>query len=144
MPIRGQMEGKVHVMPLRVYYEDTDAAGIVYYANYLKFAERGRTEMLGKAGIHLRDLKESDQVDFAIRHAEIDYMKPARLNDFLTVRTWVTGVKGASLLMEQSICREADELVRVKVRVACMHESGKPVRIPKTVKGPLDELIVEA
>lgn len=143
MPIRGQMEGKVHVMPLRVYYEDTDAAGIVYYANYLKFAERGRTEMLGKAGIHLRDLKESDQVDFAIRHAEIDYMKPACLNDFLTVRTWVTGVKGASLLMEQSICREADELVRVKVRVACMHESGKPVRIPKTVKGPLDELITE-
>jgi len=141
MPIRGKMEGKFHVMPLRVYYEDTDAAGIVYYANYLRFAERGRTEMLGKAGIHLRDLKESDKLDFAIRHAEVDYFKPARLNDFLEVRTWVTEVKGASLKMEQSISRDGEELVRVKVRVACMHESGKPVRIPAAVKGPLDELV---
>jgi len=128
-------------MSLRVYYEDTDAAGIVYYANYLKFAERGRTEMLGKAGIHLRELKENEGMDFAIRHAEVDYFKPARLNDFLEVRTWVTDVKGATLNMEQAISRDGTELVRVKVRVACMLESGKPVRIPASVKEPLNELI---
>jgi len=141
MPIRGKLEGKFHVMSLRVYYEDTDAAGIVYYANYLKFAERGRTEMLGKAGIHLRELKENEGMDFAIRHAEVDYFKPARLNDFLEVRTWVTDVKGATLNMEQAISRDGTELVRVKVRVACMLESGKPVRIPASVKEPLNELI---
>ncbi len=125
----------VHVMPLRVYYEDTDAGGIVYYANYLKFAERARTELLRANGIEHAELLTTDKVAFAVRECHADYIKPARLDDLLEVRTRVTEVGGATLRMHQDICRDDDVLVAVHVRLACMDvTSGAPKRLPSVVR----------
>ena len=125
----------VHVMPLRVYYEDTDAGGIVYYANYLKFAERARTELLRANGIEHAELLTTDKVAFAVRECHADYIKPARLDDLLEVRTRVTEVGGATLRMHQDICRDDDVLVAVYVRLACMDvTSGAPKRLPSVVR----------
>ncbi len=125
----------VHVMPVRVYYEDTDAGGIVYYANYLKFAERARTEMLRAGGIAHSDLLASDKVAFAVRECHADYIRPARLDDALEIRTRVTEVGGATLRMHQDICRDGEVLVGVDVRLACMDvTSGAPKRLPDAVR----------
>src|SRR5262249_19258454 len=92
-----------HVFPVRVYYEDTDAAGIVYYANYLKFAERARTEMLRAHGFEHGGIGAG--LAFAVRSCAVDYLRPARLDDALEVRTRITRVGGASLEADQDICR---------------------------------------
>lgn len=122
-----------HVFPLRVYYEDTDAAGIVYYANYLKFAERARTEMLRERGFDHRELDAKDGVAFAVRTCNADYLLPARLDDALEVRTRVTHIGGASLEADQDIAREDAILTRLKVRLACINRAGRPARIPAAI-----------
>ncbi len=122
-----------HVFPFRVYYEDTDAAGIVYYANYLKFAERARTEMLRARGFDHRQLDAEDGVAFAVRACSADYLLPARLDDALEVRTRVTHVGGATLEADQDITREDAVLTRLKVRLACINRAGRPVRIPAAI-----------
>ena len=122
-----------HVFPLRVYYEDTDAAGIVYYANYLKFAERARTEMLRERGFDHRELDAKDGVAFAVRTCNADYLLPARLDDALEVRTRVTHIGGASLEADQDIAREDAILTRLKVRLACINRAGRPARIPTAI-----------
>ena len=86
-PTSGQMRGSVHFFPLRVYYEDTDAGGIVYYANYLKFAERGRTEFLRTLGIEQQRVRAETGLMFVMHEGEIKYKKPARLDDILVVET---------------------------------------------------------
>jgi acyl-CoA thioester hydrolase len=119
-----------HVFPIRVYYEDTDAAGIVYYANYLKFAERARTEMLRTRGFDHRALDGTDGIAFAVRSCNADYLLPARLDDALQVHTRVTRIGGASLEADQDITREDEILTRLKVRLACINRAGRPARIP--------------
>ena len=122
-----------HVFPIRVYYEDTDAAGIVYYANYLKFAERARTEMLRERGFDHRELDAKDGVAFAVRSCNADYLLPARLDDALEVRTRVTHIGGASLEADQDIARDDAILTRLKVRLACINRAGRPARIPAAI-----------
>jgi acyl-CoA thioester hydrolase len=122
-----------HVFPVRVYYEDTDTAGIVYYANYLKFAERARTELLRSAGIEQRVLAEETGVAFAVRSCSADYLAPARLDDLLEIRTRVTGLHGATIEMEQVVVRDGQELVRMSLTLACIGREGRPKRIPETV-----------
>ena len=122
-----------HVFPIRVYYEDTDAAGIVYYANYLKFAERARTEMLRERGFDHRELDAKDCVAFAVRSCNADYLLPARLDDALEVRTRVTHIGGASLEADQDIAREDAILTRLKIRLACINRAGRPARIPAAI-----------
>lgn len=122
-----------HVFPIRVYYEDTDAAGIVYYANYLKFAERARTEMLRQRGFDHRELDAKDGVAFAVRSCNADYLLPARLDDALEVRTRVTHIGGASLEADQDIARDDAILTRLKVRLACINRAGRPARIPAAI-----------
>lgn len=122
-----------HVFPIRVYYEDTDAAGIVYYANYLKFAERARTEMLRERGFDHRKLDAKDGVAFAVRSCNADYLLPARLDDALEVHTRVTHIGGASLEADQDITREDAILTRLKVRLACINRAGRPARIPAAI-----------
>lgn len=119
-----------HVFPFRVYYEDTDAAGIVYYANYLKFAERARTEMLRARGFDHRQLDAKDGVVFAVRACSADYLLPARLDDALEVHTRVTHVGGATLDADQDITRDDAVLTRLKIRLACINRAGRPARIP--------------
>ena len=119
-----------HQFPVRVYYEDTDAAGIVYYANYLKFAERARTEMMRDMGFeHERMQREHDLV-LAVRRCAIDYLLPAKLDDALVIATTVTAAAGAALELEQDVRRGDAVLARLELRIACLNSAGRPRRLP--------------
>jgi acyl-CoA thioester hydrolase len=122
-----------HRFPVRVYWEDTDAAGIVYYANYLKFAERARTEMLRTLGVGQREMRETKGVAFAVRRCNVDYMAPAKLDDLLEVRTRITNLRGAAIEAEQIVARDNDQLVRLNVMLVCIGPGGNATRIPKPV-----------
>jgi acyl-CoA thioester hydrolase len=127
----------VHCWPIRVYYEDTDAGGIVYYANYLKFAERARTEMMRELGASHSEMIEREASSFAVARCEVDYLKPARLDDLLEVRTRIVEVGGATLDALQVIRRDQDDVARLKVRLACLNRDGRPKRIPASVRTAL-------
>jgi acyl-CoA thioester hydrolase len=122
-----------HRFPVRVYWEDTDAAGIVYYANYLKFAERARTEMLRTLGVGQREMRETKGVAFAVRRCNVDYMAPAKLDDLLEVRTRITNLRGAAIEAEQIVARDNDQLVRLNVMLVCIGPGGNATRIPRPV-----------
>lgn len=126
-----------HIFAVRVYYEDTDAAGIVYYANYLRYAERARTEMIRDLGIRNPDLHARHRAAFAVRRCNADYRRPARLDDLLAVHTRLTAVGGASVDAVQVVRRADEELVRLDVRLAYMTADGKAARLPKDVRGAL-------
>lgn len=126
-----------HIFPIRVYYEDTDAGGIVYYANYLKFAERARTEMLREAGFYHTAMLERDGIILAVRRCAAEYLKPAKLDDQLSVSTRIGGLGAATIDLAQSIRRGADELCRVDVTIACVGRDGRPVRLPAALRGVL-------
>lgn len=130
-----------HIFPLRVYYEDTDAAGIVYYANYLKFAERARTEMVRGAGGDHRTFMESDGIMFAVRSIQAEYLRPALLDDQLEVHTTMHDVRGASLKAEQVVKRDGEDLVAMSVRLACITMDGRPARIPSELRHSLTNLM---
>ena len=120
--------------PVRVYYEDTDAGGIVFYANYLKFAERGRTEFLRGLGFDHRSLMRDFGLGFAVRRCAADYLKPALLDDLLDVETRVTKAGAASIHMEQIICRAGDVLARLELQLACIDGQGAPRRMPADMR----------
>jgi acyl-CoA thioester hydrolase len=122
-----------HRFPVRVYWEDTDAGGIVYYANYLKFAERARTEMLRTLGVGQREMRETKGVAFAVRRCNVDYMAPAKLDDLLEVRTRITNLRGAAIEAEQIVARDNDQLVRLNVMLVCIGPGGNATRIPRPV-----------
>jgi acyl-CoA thioester hydrolase len=120
-------------LPVRVYYEDTDSGGMVYYANYLKFMERARTEWLRNLGFEQNELRSREGLLLAVRRAEIDYLRPALFNDLLTVTIDLCTSGGASLVFEQEIRREADEALccRGRTKVACLSDKTlRPSRIP--------------
>ncbi len=123
-----------HRWPLRVYYEDTDAAGIVYYANYLKFVERARTELLREHGIDYQGLLAGEGLVFAVRDCHIDYLRPARLDDALEVQTRVVDVSAAAIRIEQTVLRADELLVRVALRIVCLRQDGRPARLPQAVR----------
>jgi acyl-CoA thioester hydrolase len=123
-----------HLWPLRVYYEDTDAGGIVYYANYLKFVERARTELLREHGIDHQRLLADNGLFFAVRDCTIDYLRPARLDDALGVRTRVVEISAAAIRIEQTVLRGEEELVRVGLRIVCLRQDGRPARLPGAVR----------
>jgi len=137
----GPSRPPVHRLPVRVYYEDTDAAGIVYYANYLKFAERARSEWLREiGGDEARVLKASGLL-FVVRRCEIDYLQPARLDDLLEVATRVTGFAGATLDLDQTVRRGDADLVVMKVTLACLNAAGRPARLPAVLRAALATLL---
>jgi acyl-CoA thioester hydrolase len=119
-----------HLFACRVYYEDTDAAGIVYYANYLRFAERARTEMLRAGGLDHVRLHAETGVALAVRRCVADYLAPARLDDLLSIESRVTALRGATLELSQVVRREGEDLVRLTVTLVALLASGKPTRIP--------------
>ncbi|MFQ5621830.1 MAG: tol-pal system-associated acyl-CoA thioesterase [Paracoccaceae bacterium] len=127
-----------HELRLRVYYEDTDLAGIVYYANYLKFIERGRTEAVRAAGIDQSDLRARHSLVFAVRRIEADYLLPARFDDELVVLTALTRVGGASVEMRQEIRRGGNVLFAAKVRLACITPQGRAARLPADIRRRLE------
>ena len=123
--------------PIRVYYEDTDAGGVVYYANYLRFMERARTEWLRELGFEQDVLLNDYGVMFAVRRAEIDYLAAARFNDMLSVRSCVAEVKRASLVFNQQIVRANDQqiLCNASVKVACVsYGAMQATPIPEQIR----------
>lgn len=122
---------------IRVYYEDTDAGGIVYYANYLKFAERGRTEFLRSAGLENKSLMDKQKILFVARRVEADYLSPAYLDDNLRLITKVSCIKGASFVMKQDIYRDEKHIFSADVTLVCVNLDGKPVRMPLSIKEAL-------
>jgi acyl-CoA thioester hydrolase len=130
--------GPTHRMKLRVYYEDTDAAGIVYYANYLKFAERGRTEMMRALGFAHSAVAAEFGTLFTVRRLGADYRAPARLDDALVVETRVVEIGAATLLLDQQIRRDdGTVLVAIDILVACIGRGGHPRRIPAGLRAAL-------
>ena len=136
-------DNTVFELPVRVYYEDTDAAGIVFYANYLKFAERARTELLRRFGIENSGVSSRDGTAFAVRSCTIDYLRPAHLDDLLNVETRITEIGGASMTMTQDVLRDGEALNKMTVRLVCMYidgaNKGKATRIPPDVRQALED-----
>lgn len=118
---------------LRVYYEDTDLAGIVYYANYLKFIERARSEMLKEANVNQMDLIKRGYF-FVVRSLKADYLKPAYFEDSLKVITEVAKIKGASIILQQTIFRSEKVLFEASIRLALIDKSGKAARLPANIR----------
>ncbi len=121
-------------MKIRVYYEDTDAAGIVYYANYLKFCERARSEAFFKRGL----TPQSEEGYFVVKHLEADFMKPAMLGDLLEVKTELLERKGASITLLQSVLKEGETLFEMKVKLAFLKE-GRVAKIPRSLYSIISE-----
>lgn len=140
MPPTGILDGGVHVLPLRVYYEDTDAGGIVYHASYLRFAERGRAELLRMFSADNRALLAGAGVAFVARQCSLDYIAPARLDDALEIHTRIVEVRGASLRAAQTVRRQGQDLVRIEIRLACIQGDGRPGRLPADVREALAAL----
>jgi len=120
-----------HRLALRIYYEDTDAGGIVYHANYLKFAERARTEMIRELGVENRAWREQAGLSFVVQRCAITFHRPARLDDEIEVRTTVDRVGAASLSLRQDIYRGETLLASMDVRLALIDDRMKPARFPK-------------
>ena len=129
-------DAPVFVWPVRVYYEDTDAGGIVYYGNYLKFMERARTEWLRSRGIDVARLADTDRLMFTVRAIALDFLKPARLSDNLDVSVTVGRMRRVSVELAQAIVRAGDVLCTGQVRLACVDvDTLKPKAMPKTLVG---------
>lgn len=126
-----------HLFQTRVYFEDTDLAGIVYYANYLKFIERARSEWVAGLGIDQMALRAQDGIVFAVRRVEADYLRPARFGDELVVATRLVTIGGARLVLEQVITRAAERIFEAQVVLVCMSSDGAAVRLPDGIKGRL-------
>ena len=118
---------------LKVYYEDTDSGGIVYYANYLKFLERARTEALVTLGFNNKKIKEDFGSLIIVKSCNVDYKKPAHLEDELNIRSFVKSITKTSFFMNQFISRGEDIIVEAKVHLVFVNNEGKPMRIPGTL-----------
>ncbi len=129
--------GAIHRLSIRVYYEDTDAAGIVYYANYLRFAERARSEWLRELGAATAGTLKASGALFVVRRCEIDYLRPARLDDVVVVETQITGFAGATLDLRQVVRRGTIDLVAMNVTLACLNAAGRPARLPAALRAAL-------
>ena len=130
-----------HRYALRVYYEDTDAGGVVYHANYLRFAERARTEALRELGIPHAELLHEHGVMFMVRRAEVDYLRPARLDESLTVITEPLAVGGASATLQQDVQGQDGSCAILTIRLACVRQGeGKPGRLPQRWRAVLSEM----
>ncbi|KZB70165.1 MULTISPECIES: YbgC/FadM family acyl-CoA thioesterase [Thalassospira] len=131
----GWLDGNKHIYPLIVYYEDTDAGGIVYHASYLAFAERARSAMLNLLGFTNRNVAERHKVAIAVRHCTLDFRRAAQLEDRLTVESRVIKLGGASLGFEQKIMRDGEELVVIEIYLACMSlEELRAQRLPDELR----------
>ena len=134
----GFLEGKVHVLPISIYYEDTDLSGFVYHANYLRYMERGRTEFFRLAGISkMAGLDEEEPTAWTLRSIHVDYLRPARLDDIIHVRSRLIGLSGARMQAIQRITHGETLLVEGRIEACITTLTGKPRRLPKKVQETL-------
>ncbi len=124
----------MHSFTCLVYYEDTDMAGIVYYANYLKFIERARSEWVRSLGVDQGKLKDEDGIVFAVRRVEADYLRSAVFDDELTITTEMKSLSPARIILEQIVRRESDVVFQADVTLVAMTENGKPTRLPSVFR----------
>ena len=136
-PLSGWIKQGVHYLPVRLYYEDTDAGGIVYHANYLRYAERARTEMLRLVGVDQSRMRREQGLAFAVRDCALDFKRPARLDDLIEVRSFLTEMTAATVSARQGFWRGEELLVRLDVRVVCISAPAKAVRIPAPIRAAL-------
>lgn len=133
-PSAGRFEGREHILPVRVYYEDTDFTGVVYHANYLRFFERGRSDCLRLCGVSHTELRaRAEPLAFVVRRMEIDYVRAARVDDALVVRTAYETTRGPRILVRQRIERAGEEVASAKVEVVCIRLDGRPVKPPPDI-----------
>lgn len=130
-----------HQHEIKVYYEDTDAGGIVYYANYLKYAERGRTEYLRSLGFENTSLEAEYGILFVVRHVEADYLASARLDDSLVLETEVIELKNASFAMKQVVFCHQKPIFKMKVVLVAVNNDKKPVKLPEKLKDSLSTYV---
>ncbi len=139
----GSFDGKTHVLPISVYYEDTDLSGVVYHANYLRYMERGRTEFFRLAGISkMAGLEEDEPTAWTLRSVQVDYHRPARLDDVIQVRTRLTGLSGARMKALQRVTCGERLLVEGRIEACITTLTGKPRRLPKNVLETLAPFLV--
>jgi acyl-CoA thioester hydrolase len=130
-PSAGRFEGRIHHLPVRVYYEDTDFSGVVYHANYLRFFERGRSDFLRVAGIHHNELAAAaEPTAFAVNKMEIEFLKPARIDDALLVKTVFETMRGPRIFIVQTLEKAGEILVKAQVQVCCISLTGRPKKPP--------------
>lgn len=131
-PSAGWLEGREHVLPVRIYYEDTDFTGVVYHGNYLRYFERGRSDFLRLMGIaHTELLDRADPAAFTVVKMELDFRRPARIDDALHVRTTYDSTRGPRLFISQTIVRGDDLICAAAVQAACIDLSGRPRKPPQ-------------
>jgi acyl-CoA thioester hydrolase len=139
--LAGRIEGARHVLPVRVYFEDTDFSGLVYHTSYLRWCERGRSDWIRLLGVRHSDLfAGSDGLEpaaFVVRRMEVDYLRPARIDEVVEIVTECVETGGAHLLLAQRVERDSKFLCKVTVKVVLISASGKPLRLPATVRGTL-------
>jgi len=141
--LSGRINGSTHMLPIRVYYEDTDFSGIVYHANYLRFAERGRSDFLRLIGVSHADLIAGEgRLAFAVHRMEIDFLKPARIDEELEVHTRFLDLGKVRLIAEQTILRaikdgEPELIWKAQVHIVCLDGEGRPRRVPAQLQGLL-------
>lgn len=141
----GHFDGKTHILPISIYYEDTDLSGVVYHANYLRYMERGRTEFFRLAGISKMDgLEEDEPTAWAIRSVTIDYHRPARLDDNVTVHTILTGLSGARMRATQRVMCGDVLLVQARIEACITTLTGRARRLPKNVVETLAPFVTTA
>jgi acyl-CoA thioester hydrolase len=140
----GHFDGKAHILPLRVYYEDTDLSGVIYHANYLRFMERGRTEFFRLAGVtQMADLESAEPTAWAIRNVEVAFHRPGRVDDALTVHTILTAITGARLTARQRIYAGESLLSDGRIEACIITLTGKPRRIPPQIRDLLTPFLYE-
>lgn len=143
--LAGRIEGATHILPIRVYHEDTDFTGLVYHANYLKFCERGRSDFVRLSGISQTELfdagGEKEPAAFVVRHMDVDFLKPARMNDVLEIVTSVAELGGAVITLAQEVTRDGAVLARLRVKIVLISQSGKPRRLGALVTSALERFI---
>lgn len=142
-PADGVMRGRTHLFPLRVYFEDTDVAGIVYYANYLRFIERARSDMLRLIGVDQRGALEGGEGVYAVAELAVKYCAPARLGDDLLVATEIDSVRAASVLIHQRVMRGDELLADARVTAAFLTGDGRPRRQPREWVQAFERLLRE-
>lgn len=132
LPTAGRFDGHDHLLPVRVYYEDTDFTGLVYHANYVRYFERGRSDFLRAIGVGHTDLLEDESpLAFVVADMNLRFIKPARIDDALVVRTVYETIKGVRLIIRQSVERAGEVLCRAEVTAVCIHLDGRPRRPSK-------------
>jgi len=129
--LAGRLEATRHILPVRVYYEDTDFSGLVYHASYLRFMERGRSDMIRLLGVHHSALAagEGPRLAFVVRRMEIDFLRPARIDDVLEILTEPAGTTAAAVTFAQTVMRSGERLVSARVQIVLVDETGRPQRL---------------